>query len=249
VFPFTGATQTFIVSNTVADAFLASGSAGNPDGSDLTANNYGGAGTLAVAPASSAKGEFDSVIMFNTAATITAINSAYGAGNWTITGLTLSLASNVGTQGGNPGNAIFNTINSGAFEIDWLSDDAWVEGTGTPAAPSSTGVNFDSIPTLLAGGDVLGTYTYTPPGNGTYATYTLPLDPNLVANAAGGANLSLYFYATNGAVSYLFNSRSGSAPHPELTLDVTPTPEPATVSLLAAALGSGWWLGRRKRTF
>jgi hypothetical protein len=110
-------------------------------------------------------------------------------------------------------------------------------------------VNFDSIPTLLAGGDVLGTYTYTPPGNGTYATYTLPLDPNLVANAAGGANLSLYFYATNGAVSYLFNSRSGSAPHPELTLDVTPTPEPATVSLLAAALGSGWWLGRRKRTF
>ena len=242
--PLSGGAQSFVVSNTVADAFLAGGPGGGPS---LTANNYGGAGTLAIAPASSTKGEFDSVIMFNTAAAISAINTAYGAGNWTITGLTLSLASNVGTQGASPGNAIFNTINSGAFEIDWLSDDSWVEGTGTPASPSATGVNFDSIPTLLSGSDILGTYNYAPPGNAIYATYVLPLDPNLVANATAGGDLSLYFYATNGAVSYLFNSRSGSAPHPELTLDVTPTPEPATVSLLALSLGGVWWLGRRKR--
>jgi hypothetical protein len=242
--PLTSVAQTFIVSNTVADAFLASGPGGGPS---LAANNYGGAGTLAISPASSDKGEFDSVIMFNTGAAITTLNSDYGAGDWTITGLTLSLASNVGTQGANPGNAIFNTINAGNFEMDWLANNSWVEGTGTPNTPSATGVNFNSIPTLLSGSDILGTYTYTPPGNGIYASYTLPLDPNLVADAAAGGNVSLYFYATNGAVSFLFNSRSGSAPHPELTLDVTPTPEPATVSLLALSLGGLWLLSHRKK--
>lgn len=243
--PNHGAAQTYLITNTVADAFLASGSAGNSFGADLTANNYGGAGTLAIAPASSAKGEFDSVIMFATSNAVSSFNSTYGAGNWTITGLTLSLASNTGTQGGIPSSLIFNNVSSGAFEIDWLSDDAWVEGSGSPASPSATGVNFNSISTLLAGSDALGSYTYTPPGNNVYASYSLPLDPNLVANAADGGNLSLYFYATNGAVSYLFNSRSFSSGHPELTLTVAPTPEPATMSLLALSLGGvvclrGW---------
>jgi hypothetical protein len=41
--------------------------AGNPAGANLTTNNYGGAGALAIGAASSTKGEFDSVIKFNTA--------------------------------------------------------------------------------------------------------------------------------------------------------------------------------------
>lgn len=246
--PLPGRAQAFIVSNTVADAFLASGSPGNPAGSNLTANNYGGAGTLAIAPASSSNGEFDSVIMFNTTAAVSAFNAEYGAGNWRITGLSLSLASNTGTQGANPGNSLFNTISGGAFGLDWIADDSWIEGSGTPNSPSSTGVNFNSISTLLATEDSLGFYDYAPPGNGVYETYLLPLDASLTANAAAGGDLSLYFYATNGStVSYLFNSRSGPAPHPELTIDVTPTPEPAIASLMVFSLGGAVWLGARKK--
>src|SRR5215469_14618925 len=157
----------------------------------------------------------------------------------------LSLASNTGTNGAIPGNSIFNTVNGGSFGIDWLAYTTWVEGAGTPAAPSATGVNFNSIPTLLAGSDSLGTYTYTPPGNNVYASYTLPLDANLVSSAESGGLVSLYFYAADNQVSYLFNSRSFASGHPELTLTAAPTPEPATLSLMTVSLGGVLWLARR----
>jgi len=238
------AQNTYTINNSTADAFL---NAANPT------LNYGAAGTLAIASSSSAKGEFDSVLLFNTASAVSQFNSTYGAGDWTITGLTLSLSSNYGIQGEQPGNALFNTVNAGSFGIDWLSDNAWIEGTGsgtgTPGYPGNSMVTFDSIPTLLSGTvDSLGDFTYTPPGNNNnvYLNYSLPLAANLDASAAAGGNLSLYFFAADNQVSYLFNSRSYSAGHPELTLTVEPTPEPATVALLTAALGG--FLLMRSRT-
>ena len=105
--PFIASADTsFTINNTVADAFLAAGSPGNPVGANLSSLNFGGAGTLAIAPASSTKGEFDSVIQFNSAAAVSQFNSTYGAGNWQITGVKLMLASNFGTQGSQPGNNI-----------------------------------------------------------------------------------------------------------------------------------------------
>jgi PEP-CTERM motif len=236
-----GANSSFTINTTTADAFLASGSPGNPVGANLTSLNFGGAGTLAIAPASSPKGEFDSVIQFNSAAATSQFNATYGAGKWQITGLTLLLASNFATQGQQPNNTIFNTINAGNFGIDLISDNNWVEGTGggmgTPGYPGNSLVSFNSIPTLLSGTvDSLGTFTYTPPGNGSYLSYSLPLNSDLVTDATAGGAVSLYFFAADDQVSYLFNSKEFGSGHPELTLTVTPTPEPGTLGLLA--LGS-----------
>src|SRR5579885_2708867 len=111
--PHFGRADTFFtVTNATADSFLA---ASNPS------LNYGAAGTLAIAPASSAKGEFDSLIKFNLSGAVSQFNTTYGAGNWQITGLTLKLASAFGTQGAQPGNPLFNSINAGSFNIQWLS--------------------------------------------------------------------------------------------------------------------------------
>ena len=239
VLPVASDAQSYTI-NTSSGSFLAG---------DFPTNNYGGAGTYAIAPASSSKGEFDSVIMFNTAAAVRQFNSIDGLGNWTITGITLSLASNFPTQGESPGNGIFNNINGGNFDIDWLSDNSWTAGSGGgnggTGYPNNTSVSFDYIPTLLSYNyDFLQTYTYTPPGNSSYQNYNLPLDPNMVSGAEGG-DVSLYlFAATNSSVSYLFNSQNFASNHPELTINVAPAPEPGTLALLATAFG-GLLIARR----
>ena len=123
--PFAGDAVVYTINTTTADAFLSGAS---------PTLNFGGAGTLAIAPASSPKGEFDSVIMFNTAGAVSQFNTSYGAGNRAITGFTLSLASNFGTNGAIPNNGLLNTVSSGNFGIDWLAYDSWVEGTGEATA-------------------------------------------------------------------------------------------------------------------
>jgi hypothetical protein len=227
----------YTINNSTADAFLSGA---------YPTLNFGAAGTLAVAPASSAKGEFDSVVMFNTANAINQFNTTYGAGNWAISGVTLSLASNFGTQGTQPSSSIFNTINAGKFGIDWLVNDSWVEGTGGGMGAANGAVSFNSISSLLAPGyDPLGTYTYTPPGNNVYENYSLGLDAGLVSDVAAGGAVSLYFFAADNQVSYLFNSKEFASNHPELTLTAVAVPEPATVTLWAAVLGGLFDLTQR----
>lgn len=244
------AQTTYTINDSTAAAFMASGSAGNPDGADLTNINYGDAGTLAIAPASSTKGAFDSVILFNTAAAVSQFNTDYGVGDWTITGVQLSVASNFGVQGAQPNNLIFNTINAGSFGIDWIADTTWTVGngggSGTPGYPSNSDVDYGYIPTLLSSGaDPLGDFTYTPPGNNIYLTYTMPTDAGLDTAAADGA-VSLYFYAADDQVSYLFNSQVYASNHPELILTATPAPEPGALTLLGAGF-VGLVMARRQK--
>jgi hypothetical protein len=240
--PFTGKADIYTINNSTADAFL-SGAA--------PTLNYGSAGTLAISPASAAKGEFDSVLMFNTASAVSQFNTTYGAGNWQITGLTLSFASNFGTNGAKPTSTILNTVRGGSFGIDWLVNDSWVEGTGGGNGAANGAVNFNSISSLLSPGyDSLGTYTYTPPGNNVYANYSLFLDANLVSDATAGGNVSFYFYAADNQVGYVFNSKDYTGTpsnHPELTFTVAAIPEPATLSLLAASLGGFLFSSRLTR--
>lgn len=188
---------------------MATGSPNNPAGTDLTGENFGAAGTLAISPASVDKGEFQSVIMFNLAGAVTLFNNTFGTNGWTVTGITLKLNSNYGIAGVQPNNGIFNVINSGNFVIEWLSDDDWPEGTGTPNLPTTDGVTYDSLPELTSGATaILCTNTYTPPGtNNVPVIFPLPLNTNLVADVTSGGNATLLFYAADNQVGYLFNSR------------------------------------------
>jgi hypothetical protein len=228
--PLAGKADTsFIVNDTTADAFLSGVS---------PSLNYGSAGTVAIAPASSAKGEFDSIIKFNLAGAVSQFTTTYGAGDWQITGLTLSLASNSGTQGTQPGNAIFNTINAGSFGVDWLAYDGWTEGTGGGNGAANGAVSFSSISTLFsAGSNSLGTFIYTPPGNNVYLNYALPLAAGLVSDTAAGGDVSLYFYAADNQVGYLFNSKESASNRPGLTITAAPVPEPGMLALTAVSFG------------
>ena len=201
--------QVTYTGTTSADAFLATGSSSNPVGVDLTALNFGGAGTLVVAPATSVKGEFQSVIKFNLSNAVALFNTTCGTNNWTIADISLELTSNYGTGGVQPNNAIFPVISGGKFVIEWLSNDDWVEGTGTPNLPTTDGVNYDLLSDLLSGAhEILGTNTYVPPGNNVHLTYTLPLTTNLVADVSGGGKVTFLFHAADDQIGYLFNSYS-----------------------------------------
>jgi hypothetical protein len=241
------AQDTVTITNSSAAAFMASGPSGGPN---LSNTNFGNSGTLAIAPASSAKGAFDSVLLFNTASAVSQFNTLYGAGNWTITGARLSLASNFGVQGVQPGNQLFNVINAGSFGIDSLADTTWTVGNGggngVAGYPGNNFVDYAYVPTLLGfGNDFLGNFTYTPPGNNVYLTYTLPGNDAILDSTAANGTVSLLFYAADNQVSYLFNSQQFGSNHPQLTLTATPTPEPGAMALITVAFSS-FWIARRK---
>jgi hypothetical protein len=206
------------------DAFLCTGSPNYAGGADLTGLNFGAAGTLAIAPASSAKGIFESVILFNLAAGVAQFNAAYGTNHWFISGVSLDLASNYGVDGVQPNNPIFNVIAGGQFAIEWLSDSNWVEGTGTPNLPTTDGVCYNSLPTLLTPPvEILCTNTYVPPGDNVRVQWPLPLSTNLVGSLTNGGNVSLLFFAADNQVNYLFNSHKyGRGNEPYLEVVATP---------------------------
>src|SRR5579859_7163568 len=131
------AATTYTITSSSADAFLAEGNANT----NLAGLNYGAAGTLAIASASSPNGAFDSIVQFNASGAAAQFNSLFGPGNWGITGIQLSLASNFGTNGAHPNNGLFGNISGGQFGLDWLGNNSWTEGTGggngTPGYPAN----------------------------------------------------------------------------------------------------------------
>jgi hypothetical protein len=218
--------QVTYTGTTSDDAFLATGSPSNPLGTDLTNANFGAAGVLYIAPATSPNGEYQSVLKFDLSGATNLFAATYGS-NWTITAISLKLTGNVAGPGEQPQNLIFNPISDGNFVIEWLADDNWVEGTGRPMNPTADGVTYASLPALLAEPhDVLCTNTYVPPGDSIPnipETWPLPLDQNLVTNIADGGPVSFRFYAADNQVSYLFNSHNyGNGNQPLINITASP---------------------------
>src|SRR5258706_957678 len=223
--------------NPVSDAFVTTGPA-----NDLSGNNYGGAGALSVAAPGSGKGEFKSVLQFDLSAARNSFDASFGAGQWNLQSVSLRLSA------ASPLNAIFNASAAGQFNITWVQNDSWLEGTGTPAGPGNTGITFTSLQnSFISGSDQsVGTFSYGGATGGN-VSYSLTLASSLVSDVQNGGLISLRLSAANTTVSYLFDSRNflTTSLQPLLTLTVTPIPEPASLSLLA--LWSALLILKRRR--
>ena len=224
--------------NPISDAFVTTGPTGN-----LSGNNYGAAGALGVSASGLPKGEFDSVLQFNVAGAVSAFNAQYGVGQWTIQSVTLQLTATA------PNNPIFNTSAAGQFQINWMQNNSWSEGTGTPTAPATNGISYTTLKNTFAGpGDEsLGTFAFNGATNGT-STFNLSLAPGFASNLLSGIYVSLEMFAADTNVSALFDSRNFGAPgsRPVLTIDAVPEPE-ASLWALALAACVGWRLFIRRR--
>jgi MYXO-CTERM domain-containing protein len=214
-----------------ADALL---SAANPT------LNYGGAGALAISAAGLPKGEFDSLLQFNFAAAKSSFDAFYGAGLWTIQSITLTLTATP------PGNALFNgnlagpggsNINfAGQFSLEWIQNDAWTEGTGIPQTPTTNGVTYNDLTTVLSGvEETVGTFAFSGATTGSTA-YNLALTPSFTADATAGNVVSFFAAPADTAVSALVNARSVMATASRPTLTIIAVPEPASAAFALSGL-------------
>jgi len=210
--------------------------------------NLGGAGAMQVATPTSPTEDLESTLRFDVSAAVSQFNTQFGAGQWTLTSAALNLGTNFGTQGQQPNNPIFASINAGNFIIGWMASDAWIEGTGTPAVttpPTDGSLTYSNLPTYLSASDQsLGTFTYIPKGN-VVSSWSLGLGSNFVSDVDAGGSVSLRLYAAPGSdVSYLFNARSFASNPPMLVLTADAVPEPASLGMLAC--GGLLLLSRRR---
>lgn len=211
--------------NPVADAFVATGPATN----NLTSNNYGAAGALALSAAGLPKGEFQSVLRFDTSGAKSSFDSLYGVGGWSLQSVTLQLTA------ASPNNALFNANSAGLFGVSWMQNDGWTEGTGNPNAPATSGISYSSLQSSFINpstDEALGTFTYNGSSSGS-SVYTLTLSSGLMADMLAGDNLSLRLLAADGAASYFFDSRSFGTATSRPLLGITAVPEPEAATLLA----------------
>ncbi len=200
-------------------------------------NNYGGAGAILVSASALPKGGFSGVMQFDFSTAKSTLDATYGVGGWTAQSVTITLNFQ------SPNNGIFNSpAAAGSFNATWF-DGSWTEGIGTPAAPTTTGMNNTQLASFLAGTTSnVGTFSYGGATTGT-ATYTFTLTPALLADLMSGSTGDVAFTAADSAINMVFNSKSGAVA-PLLTINATPEPGRA----LLLALGALCMVGRRRRT-
>jgi MYXO-CTERM domain-containing protein len=176
---------------------------------------------------------------FDLAPVKAAFDAQFGTGLWTIQSASLRLTTTPA------GNAMFNANAAGQFNVGWMQNDSWIEGTGTPGTPTSAGITFNTLPSFLGPGDqALGTFSF-PGGNSGNNAYTLTLSSGFTTDVVAGGLASMRLFAAGDTVSYLFNSRNFGtvANRPLLTIDAVPEP---AAGLFAAVLGFSL-LRRRRR--
>ena len=103
------------------------------------------ANALSVAASGLAQGEFQSVMRFDLAAARTFFDTQLGAGQWNIQSVALSLTAA-------PGSTFFNASAAGLFDICWMQNDSWIEGTGKPTVPTTIGITYAGLPSYTSNG-------------------------------------------------------------------------------------------------
>jgi hypothetical protein len=236
-----GASAQITVTNTpVSDAFVRS--------IDVT-NNYGSAGALSVSGSIATntsgvqEGSLDSFLQFNVSGAVSSFNTAFGAGQWTISSVTLALTA----QSAN--NAVFN-YGPGQFQVNWIGNNSWQEGTGTPASPTTNGITYAQESSILNSNvdESLGTFTYGGATSGQMKL-TFGLPSGFVSEISTGGLASFYMTATPGStVGFTFNSRNftTSSDWPALDITAVAIPEPSTVALLGLSCMALVAMGRRR---
>ena len=199
-------------------------------------SNYGGAGALSIsgtnATGNSTNGAFDSFMSFDTSTMVSNFNMSFGTSNWVITSATLNL-----TENPSPGNAIFNS-GTGMFQIRWIANDTWVEGTGNPNAPTTNGVTYAQENSILNSNTdlTLGAFDFN---GAAKLSCPLALPAAFVTNMQAGAEVGLFMTAIDPTIGFLFYSRNyagNPSALPSLVVSATLQPGISGISISGTSL-------------
>jgi hypothetical protein len=235
--------QTYVVSSTATATMY-------PTPEDQT-NFYGKGAMMISAPVvdpgtayASVPRAMDALFSFNTSSYVTQFNSTWGAGNWTVTGVSIELSSNYTGQGTQPNNDDFNQIASGQFTLSALGAD-----------PSIKTVTWNSLQTFLPTTTVTsaGTFYWDATqalGSNGYVKdiYTLNTNAALISGISSG-ELYMLGTAADSLVGYEFNTNNRIPPEISITADsyadLAPVPVPPALLLLGSGIGALAFLRRR----
>jgi hypothetical protein len=175
---------------------------------------FGASGAMSVAGLSALnvqgqqQGLAESWIMFDASSAVDGFNAQFGEGGWTLIGATLVIE-----EVGAPNNPTF-ARGVGTFEVTWVANDDWSEGSGNTNDPGSGGDNvltFDSRLTLRnAELDAsLGVFM----NNGADGDVTLILEvaDGLQADVSDRGMLTLNLTPADNAIGFTFHSSDFSS--------------------------------------
>lgn len=190
------------------------------------ASNYGAGGALAVSGTAAVNGFgvqnglFDSLMRFQMSNVVASLDDALVGHDWVLTGARL-----VVTEMAAPDNAIFNR-GVGAFEVRWQAADNWLEGTGTPKAPTTDGLTWDDLGSLVNSNLDISLGVFTNAGVNGQSAFALELPERFVADVRAGDEVTLHLTAASAEVGFTFNSRDFGNTNAQPRLEVTAVQNP-----------------------
>jgi len=193
--------------------------------------NYGAAGSLSVSginatnAAGFTNGVFDSFLRFNTAALTANFNTAFGANNWAVSGARLLV-----TEVAAPAQTNFNR-GKGAFEIRWIANTNWVEGTGMPNAPTTDGIVYTNEMTLLDSNADASLGVFTNAGANGAESFSLALPAVFTASISAGQEVGLFLTANDPKIGFTFNSQNFGTASARPFLIVSAVPRPGLTAI------------------
>jgi|ERR1051326_22618 hypothetical protein len=195
--------------------------------------NYGGAGAISVSGSAAVNamnqqnGAFDSLIRFVTSNAVASLDANLGTHDWLILHTTLKL-----TEMGAPPSAIFNR-GVGMFEIRWLASDSWIEGTGIPIAPTTNGVAWNDLPSLLNPSLDVSLGQFTNGGVDARLSFGLALKDSFLSDVRTGGRVTLYLTAVSPQIGFTADSRTffSASDFPVLELIAAANPHPKIDSI------------------
>jgi len=221
--PVCASAQIIFTNISVGDAFVRS--------IDPT-HNYGGAGALSVSGAIATnvlgqqQGLLDSFMAFDMSGVAGSLNSTFGVGRWTVARARLYLF-----EQGAPNNTVFNR-GVGPFEVRWIANDAWKEGTGNPNAPTTDGVVYTNEPSLLNSNVDQSLGNFTNGGTDGLVRATLGLPANFLTDMiSGGTNSFFITTVTNSPVGFTFHSHNFVDPAQWPFLEIAAVQMPQIISI------------------